>query len=99
MKILLLMLIVGLCGLGLRSPELMEAIGMAGAAQDPEKVTAAKLVEATPAAVQKPMTAGEFAELSKRDPNAYQKYLNSHQVQERTEVDKLLNFFTRGQYE
>lgn len=98
-KILLLMLIVGLCGLGLRSPEIIEAIGVAGAAQDPAKVTAAKLIDSPQAAAHPPMTASEFAELNKRDPGAYQKYLNSHRMQERTEVDKLLNFFSRGQYE
>lgn len=97
MKILLIMFIVGICALGLRSPEVMQAIGVAGSAQDPARVTAATMADAQ--AARRPMSANEFAERSKTDPDAYRKYLDSHQVQERTEVDKLLNFFTRGEYE
>ena len=49
---------------------------------------------------QKPMTAMEFAELSKTDPNAYQKFINSHQQNpERGEVDKLMNFLAKGKFE
>lgn len=92
------MFIVGICALGLRSPEIMQAIGMAGSAQDPAAVTAAKLSDIS-ATKHRPMSADQFAELSKVDPNAYQKYLNSHQMQERTEIDKLMNFFTRGKFE
>lgn len=97
MKILLLLFVIGICALGLRTPEVMQAVGVAGAAQDPAKVTAATMSETQTA--QRPMSANEFAERSKSDPDAYRKYLDSHQVQERTEIDKLLNFFTRGEYE
>jgi hypothetical protein len=38
------------------------------------------------------MTMEQFAKLRKSDPHTYQKFLDSHQVQERSEVDKLLNF-------
>jgi hypothetical protein len=94
------MFIVGICALGLRSPEIMQAIGVAGSAQDPAAVTAMKLADvAVQTATHQPMTAAEFAELSRTDPNAYQKYINSHQMQERTEVDKLMNFFARGKFE
>lgn len=98
MKTLLLLFIVGICAIGLRSPEIMQAIGVAGSAQDPGVVTAAKLSDIA-ATKHRPMSIDQFVELSKTDPNAYQKYLNSHQMQERTEVDKLMNFFTRGKFE
>ncbi|WP_420474657.1 hypothetical protein [Noviherbaspirillum sp. ST9] len=96
MKSLLVMLLIGICAVGVRTPEIMQAIGMAGAAQDPVKSVSA--MTARPA--QKPMTATEFAELSKTDPNAYQKFINSHQQQpERGEVDKLMNFLAKGKFE
>lgn len=38
------------------------------------------------------MTMEQFAKLRKSDPHIYQKFLDSHQAQERSEVDKLLNF-------
>lgn len=95
MKALLVMLLVGICGLGLRSPEIMQAIGLAGTAQDPS-ISVASM---TPP--QTPMTAQEFAELSKTDPHAYAKFINSYQVTapERSEVDKLMNFLARGKFE
>jgi hypothetical protein len=102
LKTMLIMFIVGICAIGWRSPEIMQAIGMAGAAQDPAGISL-KSLNATPAkaALQlQPMTADEFAKLSKTDPHAYQKFINSYQVdQERSEVDKLMNFFTRGKFE
>lgn len=99
MNILLILFIVGICALGLRSPEIMQAIGMAGSAQDPAKVTVERLTGTSATQEQNPMSADEFAALSKTDPNAYHKYVNSHRVQERTEADKLMNFFARGKYE
>lgn len=99
MKTLLVMFIVGICALGMRSPEIMQAIGLAASAQDPAELKLASLTAETPAAQQERMTADQFAELSKTDPNAYQKFVNGHQVRERSEVDKLLNFFARGKYE
>lgn len=98
MKTLLLLFIVGICAIGLRSPEIMQAIGVAGSAQDPGVVAAAKLPDIS-VTKHRPMSVDQFVELSKIDPNAYQKYLNSHQMQGRTEVDRLMNFFTRGKYE
>jgi len=97
-KTLLVMLLIGICAIGLQSPEIMKAIGMAGAAQDPAASVSAI---AAPQAAQKPMTAQEFAELSKTDPQAYQKYVNSFQAAapERSEVDKLMNFLARGKFE
>jgi hypothetical protein len=95
-KSLLVMLLVGICAIGLRSPEIMQAIGMAGSAQDP----AISVSSVTTRSLPKPMTAVEFAELSKTDPNAYQKFIHSHQQQpERSEVDKLMHFLAKGKFE
>lgn len=99
MKTLLILLIVAICAIGWRSPDIMQAIGMASAKQDPARMSMEDLAAKSASPDQKPMTAAEFAELSKTDPHAYQKYLNSFQVQERTEVDKLFNFLARGKYE
>jgi len=42
----------------------------------------------------------EYTELAKTDPEAYRKLMASHQQQpERSEIDKLMNFFTRFKYE
>jgi len=99
-KTLLVILIVSICVIAWRSPDIMQAIGMASARQDPATISVEDLTARQAAAEQKPMTAVEFAELSKTDPNAYQKYLNSFQVQEeRSELDKLFNFLSRGKYE
>lgn len=100
MKSLLIILIVAICAIAWRSPDLMQAVGIASVRQDPATITVESLTAGQAPAGQRPMTAAEFAELSKTDPNAYQKYLNSFQLQEeRSEVDKLFNFLSRGKYE
>lgn len=72
---------------------------MSHAAQDPSSISVEALTVET-AQGKRPMRAAEFAELSKTDPDAYRKFLNSHQVEEeRSEVDKLFNFLARGKYE
>jgi len=93
---LLLMLIIGICAMAWRSPDIMQAVGLAGIAQDPARISTGT---ATPP--QKPMTADEFAALSKKDPHAYQKFINSYQAPapERGEIDKLMNFLARGKFE
>jgi hypothetical protein len=102
-KSLLIMLLIGICAIGIRSPEIMQVIGMASSAQDPSisvgSMTAPNQAMQQPK--QKPMTAQEFAALSKTDPNAYQKFINSYQATEpeRGEVDKLMNFLARGKFE
>lgn len=47
------------------------------------------------------MTIEQFAELSKTDPEAYQKLLASRQqpVEGRSAVDKLMNLLANGKYE
>ena len=98
-KALLIMLLIGLCAIGMRSPDIMNTIGMAGSAQDP--AISASSITAPVKPQQKPMTVAEFAELSKTDPNAYQKLVNSFRTgdPERDEVDKLMNFLARGKFE
>jgi len=100
LKTLLVMLIVGICAIGMRSPEIMQAIGIAGSAQDPAVISVASTV-VPQQPQQKPMTAEEFARLSKTDPQAYQKFVNSYRAEapERSEVDKLMNFLARGTFE
>jgi hypothetical protein len=109
MKKLLLLLLIAICGIGYRSETIMQAIGMAKPAPPVKAMTVEQLFAASNAGSasapggKKPaagMTIHEFAELAKKDPDAYRKLLQSHQQeQERTEVDKLMNFFTRLKYE
>lgn len=99
MKKLLVLLLVALCAIAYRSPDIMNAIGLAGAARDPSTLSV-KSMQAAPPAGHQAMSAEEFARLSKTDPQAYRKFVNSHRVEEeRSEVDKLMNFFARGKYE
>ncbi|WP_136414119.1 hypothetical protein [Herbaspirillum sp. ST 5-3] len=90
-KKLLFMLLVAICGLAWRSPDVLHAIGLASAAQKPDTVATRRAPQ--------PMSIDEFAERSKSDPQAYQKFLNSFQTQERSEVDKLMNLLAHGKYE
>lgn len=113
MKTLLIMLLVSLCVLGWRSPDILQAIGMADALQDPstlatgdatakqpEMANLDTLIAQAPAQGRQPMSAAEFADLAQKDPQAYQKFIGSlRSKDERSEVDKLLNFFARGKYE
>ena len=101
MKTMLLMLIVGICALAWRTPEVMQVVGLANKAQDPARITTSALRAESTAVQHKPMSPQEFAERSKTDPYAYQKFINSLQVpdQERSSVDKLMNFLARGKYE
>ncbi|KRB79210.1 hypothetical protein [Noviherbaspirillum sp. Root189] len=113
MKTLLIMLLVSLSVIGWRRPDILQAIGMAGAAQDPatlatgnsaatqlKKLNVDTLIVQAPDNGKKPMSAAEFTELAKKDTQAYQKFIGSLRIEEeRSEVDKLLNFFARGKYE
>jgi hypothetical protein len=77
MKILLILFLVGICAIGLQSPEIMHAVGIASSAQDPTSLSlkAAETDWSTLLAVDSP------------------------QIGERGEWDKLLNFLARGKYE
>ena len=101
MKKLLIMLVLSICAVAWRSEDMLKAIGVmstASAAQtSPATVSAMTAVRA--GAGQGAMSVDEFARLGKTDPRAYQKFLNSRTVNERTEADKLINFLSRGKYE
>ncbi|HJV87493.1 MAG TPA: hypothetical protein VJ698_18635 [Noviherbaspirillum sp.] len=97
MKKLLVMMIVALCAIAWRSPDIMHAISVGGFVAD-SNALALKAASA-PASRSKPMSADEFATLSRTDPQAYQKFINSFQDQDRSEVDKLMNLLARGKYE
>lgn len=45
------------------------------------------------------MLVEEMVRLTKADPDAYRKFMDSRTVNERTEADKLMNFFAHGKYE
>src|SRR5438105_6877228 len=91
MKKLLLLLLFAICAIGWRSETIMSMLGIVKHASAPQSV-AQKL----PAG----MSLTQYAELAKTDPDAYRKLFLSHQQeQERSEVDKLMNFFTQLKYE
>lgn len=95
MKTLLLLLLVALCGIAWRTPGILGALGAA----PPDAPVAAPQATA-PDPAHKPMSLHEYAELAKKDPEAYRKFMDSlQQPAERSEVDKLMNFFARGKYE
>lgn len=100
MKTMLLMLLVSLSALAWRSPDIMQAIGAAGHAQDPATLKIGGAAPSSTASAQRPMSAEEFVQLSKTDPQAYQKYINSFKAEtQRSEVDKLMNLLAHGKYE
>lgn len=101
MKKLLLMLVVSLCAIAWRSENILDGLSAAGSMPVVSQATisAEALTMARMQSAPKPMSAEEFAELSKNDPKAYQKFLASRVASERTEIDKLMNFLARGKYE
>ena len=98
-KKLLLVFLFSICVIGWRSESVMQMIGLAGSVVSPQPVAVQSLTvpaNAQPAG----MSLTQYAELARTDPDAYRKLLASHQQQpERSEVDKLMNFFTRLKYE
>ena len=98
-KKLLLILLFSICAIGWRSESVMQMIGLAGPVVSPQPVAVPSHTvpgNAQPAG----MSLTQYAELARTDPDAYRKLLVSHQQQpERSEVDKLMNFFTRLKYE
>jgi hypothetical protein len=100
-KKLLIMLVLSICAVAWRSEDILTAIGAmstASAAQT-SPVKASAMTTAHAGADANAMSVDDFARRSKADPHAYQKFIASRTVNERTEADKLMNFFTRGKYE
>lgn len=95
MKTLLIVLLIGICGLAWRSDELAAMIGMSKGTQSQNS----ELIQMMPPAPTG-MSLTEYADLAKKDPNAYRKLLESHQQKaERSDIDKLMNFFRTLRYE
>lgn len=98
-KKLLLVLLFSICAIGWRSETIMSLIGLAKPVASPPSYSLQSLT----VPLNKPatgMSLTDYADLAKTDPEAYRKLLASHQQEaERSEVDKLMNFFTRLKYE
>jgi hypothetical protein len=103
MKTLLIMLVVSLCAIAWRSEDIVNALSKGGIMPGSTGQLHVQELQANPgtpgAAGVKPMSVDELAQLSHTDPGAYQKFLQSRTVNERTQADKLMNFFAHGKYE
>ena len=100
MRKLLLLAIVSICILGWRSGDIMQMITALTSATTPSASPSIKTLTVAPGKqTQRAMSIEEYATLNKTDPAAYRKFVDSHQVKETNEVDKLMNFFSRGKYE
>jgi hypothetical protein len=100
MKRLLILLLIAICGIGYRSATIMDTIGLAKPAAASEPASLAALIASGGQKAPAGMSLTEYAELARKDPEAYRKLFASHQQdQERSEVDKLMNFFARLKYE
>ena len=86
--------------MGWQSELIMQMLGLAGKVSAPQTYSIQSLT--IPAGKQQNagMSLTEYADLAKTDPDAYRKLLQSNQQeQERSEVDKLMNFLARLKYE
>ena len=106
MKGLFLMLIISICAIAWRSGDILQALSLAGSAQQASNVSAQSLAISQPGVQkqqgqpqQNAMSIDEMTRLSKTDPKAMQKFIQSRTVSERTEADKLMNLFAHGTYE
>lgn len=99
MKKLLLIFLFAICTIGWRSESIMQMLGTTKTAASPQSYS---IQAPSSPANKKPagMSLTEYAELAGTDPDVYRKLFQSHQQeQERSEADKLMNFFTRLKYE
>lgn len=100
MRSLLLLSIVSICILGWRSGDIMQMLAAMTSTPRPAASPSIKTLTVAPSnPKQRAMSVEEYAILNKSDPAAYRKFVDSHQVKETNEVDKLMNFFSRGKYE
>lgn len=98
-KKLLLAFLFSICAIGWRSESIMQMIGMARPIALPQSASIQSLTihGDQPS---RGMSLTEYAQLAKTDPDAYRKLLASKQQErERSELDKLINFFSRLKYE
>ena len=108
MKTLLVMVILGVCVVAWRGGDILGLLERIHPKPATKKVSIESLTapqqEKTEPQQEKTehraMSSVEFIELSKTDPNAYAKFLASHQQPtEPGEIDKLMNFLAHGKYE
>jgi hypothetical protein len=100
MKTLLLILIVMICVIGWRGSEITEQLGLQKFALKPQAITVQSLVIPADKASQNAMSLTDYAREADSNPHAYRQLLQGNQQdEERREVDKLINLFTRGKYE
>jgi hypothetical protein len=100
LKKLLLMLLFAICAIGWRSEAIMQQLGMVRGATEPKTYSIESMTVPADKNAPKGMSLTEYAELAKTDPDAYRKLFQSHQQeQERSEIDKLMNFFAHLKYE
>jgi hypothetical protein len=100
MKKLLLMLIVSICAIAWRSEDILTALGMVKTASAPQSYSTQSLDDKNNKKTPTGISLTEYAELTKTDPEAYRKLFQSNQqTEQRSEVDKLMNFFAHLKYE
>ncbi|TFW08318.1 hypothetical protein E4K72_07855 [Oxalobacteraceae bacterium OM1] len=99
MKSLLLLLILSICAIAWRSEDIVNALAKGGVMPGSSGHMNIQSMTASSAGGMKTMSVNEFAELSKSDPKAAQKFLQSRTQADRTGADKLMNLLARGKYE
>jgi hypothetical protein len=94
------MALIAICAIGWRSEVIMQGLGIARATSEPQPFSIESLTVQADKNAPRGMSLTEYAELAKTDPDAYRKLFQSHQQdQERSEIDKLMNFFAHLKYE
>lgn len=100
MKTLIILLLFAICGFAWQSEPIMQALGLSMPHSGKSAPLSIETLTSADSGMSKGMSVHEYAELAKKDPHAYQKFIQSHQQnEERSELDKLMNFFARGKYE
>lgn len=106
MKKVLLLMLFSICALGWYSEPIMQKLGVLKPVQAERDIPPQRpgfIIPGPEAEVKKQpacMSLEEYVAKAKTDPGAYYKMLNcDEQSGERTEFDKLMNFFTRLKYE
>ena len=107
MKGTLILILISICAFAWRSEDILNALSLAGSAKQASNVSARSLIASQPGTQKQQaqesqehvMSIEEMTKLSKTDPKAMQKFIQSRTVSERTEADKLMNFLAHGKYE
>jgi hypothetical protein len=100
MKSLLIVLLISICAIAYRYEDVIGPLVGMNTTQRVQQVSVNDLLDRDTNGGQQGMSIHEFANLAKTDPDAYRKFLQSHQQpEERNEVDKLMNLLARGKYE